>query len=121
MCKIVVTGGAGFIGSHIVEYFQEMGEDIRALTRHDADLRDMDSLLEAFREADCVIHNAAMATDWGRYEDFYNNNVTGTLNVLKACVRNNIGHVIITGSCSVYGEEDCPFVKCENSPLLLRR
>jgi len=117
MCRIVVTGGAGFIGSHIVEYFEEMGEDIKPLTRRDADLRDIESVLDATREVSCVIHNAAMASDWGQYEDFYNNNVTGTLNVLKACVSNNIEHVIITGSCSVYGEEDCPYVKDENSPL----
>jgi len=80
MCRIVVTGGAGFIGSHIVEYFREMGEDVHALTRKSADLRDPDGVLEACRGAGCVIHNAAMAADWGRYEDFYDNNVTGTLN-----------------------------------------
>jgi nucleoside-diphosphate-sugar epimerase len=94
-----------------------MGEDVRALARADADLRDSASVLEVCREADCVIHNAAMAADWGRYEDFYDNNVTGTLNVLKACVKNGVEHVIVTGSCSVYGEEDCSFIKDENSPL----
>ncbi|MCL2147283.1 MAG: NAD(P)-dependent oxidoreductase [Synergistaceae bacterium] len=117
MRRIVITGGGGFIGSHIAGYFEEMGEDVRALTRKDADLRKPDDVLEACRDASCVIHNAAMAADWGRYEDFYENNVTGTLNVLKACVRNGVGHVILTGSCSVYGEEDCSFIKDENSPL----
>jgi nucleoside-diphosphate-sugar epimerase len=58
-----------------------------------------------------------MASDWGRYKDFYDVNVTGTLNVLNACVRNGIGRVIFTSSCSVYGEEDCPAVKDEDSPL----
>ena len=117
MCRTVITGGAGFIGSHIVEYFQGMGENIRALTRQDADLRNLTRIMEVCHGADCVIHNAAMAADWGRYDDFYQNNVTGTLNVLEACVKNNVGHVILTGSCSVYGEEDCPFIKDENSPL----
>ncbi|MCL1875082.1 MAG: NAD(P)-dependent oxidoreductase [Synergistaceae bacterium] len=115
MSKILITGGTGFIGSHIVEYFREMGEDIRTITRQDADLRDADSVLRAINGADCVIHNAALAADWGRYGDFYDNNVTGTLNVLKACVRNGVGHVIVASSCSVYGEEDCSSVKDENS------
>ena len=117
MRRIVITGGGGFIGSHIAEYFQEMGEDVRTLTRQDADLRKPDDVMAVCREARCVIHNAAMAADWGRYEDFYDNNVTGTLNVLKACVKRRVKHVILTGSCSVYGEEDCSFVKDENSPL----
>jgi len=116
MHKIIITGGTGFIGSHIVEYFREMGEDIRTVTRQDADLRNRDGILKVCADADCVIHNAAMASDWGRYEDFYENNVTGTLNVLEACVKNRINHVIVASSCSVYGEEDCSSVKDENSP-----
>ena len=112
---VKITGGTGFIGSHIVEYFQERGVDIQPVTRDIADLRDLNALTKAFEGTDCVIHNAAKACDWGKYKDFYENNVIGTLNVLRACKTNNIKQVIMTGSCSVYGEENCYEVKDETS------
>jgi len=117
MNKICITGASGFIGSHIVEYFHLMGEDIHCVSRVEADLRDVDKLIAAFQGADCVIHNAAMACDWGSYGTFHENNVNGTINVMKACLANHISQVIITGSCSVYGEEDNQVIKDENSPL----
>lgn len=116
MSKIVITGGTGFIGSHIADYFMGMGEDVRPLGRKDADIRNIGQLTAAFRGADWVIHNAAKASDWGKYDDFYANNVEGTLNVLKACMESGIDNVILTSSCSVYGEEDNKIIKDENSP-----
>jgi len=112
---VKITGGTGFIGSHIVEYFREQGVDIQPVTRDIADIRDVNALTKAFEGADCVIHNAAKACDWGSYEDFFENNVTGTLNVFKACKINGIKRIIMTGSCSVYGEENCREIKDENS------
>lgn len=117
MSRICITGGTGFIGSHIVEYFQQMGEDIHCITRSEADIRDFNRLTAAFKNSDCVIHNAALARDWGAYKDFYENNVAGTINVMKACHVNGIRRIILTGSCSIYGEEDSKAVKDENSPL----
>ena len=116
MAKIVITGGTGFIGSHIAGYFKDMGEDVFPLSRKEADIRDIDQLTAAFKNADCVIHNAAKACDWGKFDDFYSNNVEGTLHVLKACLANKIKNIILTGSCSVYGEENSKTIKDENSP-----
>lgn len=59
---------------------------------------------------------SAYARDWGGYGNFYRVNVYGTLNVLKACYKSGINNVIITSSCSVYGEENCSEIKDENSP-----
>lgn len=117
MPKIAITGGTGFIGSHITDHFKNMGEDVFPLSRKDADIRDIAQLTAAFKNAEYVIHNAAKASDWGKYSDFYSNNVEGALNVLKACVANKIENVILTSSCSVYGEEDSKIIKDENSPL----
>jgi len=114
---IKITGGTGFIGSHIIEYFNKQGVKIENVTRAYADLRDLDSLKKAFQGATFVIHNAAKASDWGKYSDFYENNVLGTKNVLEACIENKISHIIITSSCSVYGEENYNGVKNENSPM----
>ncbi len=113
--KILITGGTGFIGSHIVEYFKSMGENIYCITRAEADIRDLEALTIAFKDGECVIHNAALASDWGKYNDFYQTNVSGTLNVIKACKANNIKKLIITGSCSVYGEENNTVIKNEES------
>jgi nucleoside-diphosphate-sugar epimerase len=73
-------------------------------------------LLKAFAGYDFIIHNAAKASDWGTYQDFYDMNATGTLNVLKACKKTGIKNIILTGSNSVYGEENNDCIKDENSP-----
>ena len=117
MSKVYITGGTGFIGSHIVAYFKENNEEIECITRDKADIRDLSKLKQAFKGADCVIHNAAKASDWGSYKDFYENNVMGTINVMKACLYNNINKIIITGTCSVYGEENNFVIKNEESAL----
>lgn len=131
MSKVLITGATGFIGSHVAETFCEKGIDVGCLVRRESgllnieglpvrlesgDLRDSVSLTKALKGYDSVIHIAAKASDWGAYETFYQTNVEGTLNVLRACVENKISHVIMTSSISVYGEENCTQVKNENSP-----
>ncbi len=131
MDNVLITGAAGFIGSHITNVFCENGIRVGCLVRENSDISsikhllvelrkgdisNLSGLIEAFKGFDCVIHNAAYARDWGEYEDFYKNNVEGTLNVLRACSENGIKNIIMTASISVYGEEDCKTVKDENSP-----
>jgi len=126
---IIITGGNGFIGSHIVREFKSHGYSPVCLVRPGSDcsaLRDLDvkiipgdvtdfqSLIKAFEGAGCIIHNAAFASDWGDYDLFYRVNVGGAVNVMKACTELGIRRVILTGTCSVYGEEDYPGVKDEN-------
>ncbi len=130
--KILITGAAGFIGSHVTEYFCRKNLDVYCLVKHSSDLkyirhlpvsilhgdvRDSAFLPNLFRNMDCVIHIAGLVKDWGNYSDFYDTNVTGTLNVLKACAGNGINNIIITGSISSYGEENCCEVKTENHPF----
>ena len=129
--NILITGASGFIGGHVAKYFTEKGERITCLLRPGSDtsfiddlqinktigdILEMESLIKAFKGIDFVIHVAAKVGDWGKYEDFYKTNVQGTLNVLKAALHNKIHNVIITGSVSSYGEEDCPKPKDESSP-----
>ncbi len=130
--KIIVTGAAGFIGGHVTEYFCRKGFDVTCFVKETSnlnyikglpikieygDITNLNRLDKAFRNIDFVIHIAAVAKDWGNYLDFYNNNVTGTLNVLKACKLNGIKNLIITGSISSYGEENSNEVKSEESPF----
>jgi nucleoside-diphosphate-sugar epimerase len=113
---VVITGGNGFIGSHITALFREKGVEIRAPDSRALDVGDLPALCAAFQGADAVIHNAARVKDWGNWKQFFEVNVRGTENVLAACRENGVRHLILTGSCSVFGEEHQPTVKDEQSP-----
>ena len=130
--KVLITGAAGFIGSHVTEFFCEKGVKVYCLVKKSSnlqfikhlpiriiygDITDPECLHSALKSMDCVIHIAALARDWGRYKDFYDVNVNGTMNVLEACKDNGIKDIIITGSNSSYGEEDSRKVKDETFPF----
>ena len=130
--KVLIPGAAGFIGGHITEYFCNNNVDVSCFVRNSSDLSyikefpikiingsitDFNKLEDSFKNIDTVIHVAALARDWGNYKDFYKTNVTGTINILKACRINNIQNVIITGSISSYGEEDSKEIKTEKHPF----
>lgn len=127
--KVLVIGGAGFIGSHVVgELLQtDVGQvlvydnfargkrdylaphllDSRcSLYQNGADIREVDLLDDAMRGCDYVIHLAAM---WLLHcKDFprtaFHVNIEGTFNVLEACVRNKIKRLVYSSSASVYGD-----------------
>ena len=131
MNKVMITGATGFIGSHITRAFCEKQVRVGCLVRKDSSLvnleglpvelrigeiKDPEDLTRAFTGYDWVIHNAARVSDWGNYDEFYQTNVTGTVNVLTACVEAGIKNILITGSNSVYGEENSLVIKNEKSP-----
>ena len=79
----LVTGGTGFLGSHLVEALLSRGENVRVLIRFTSkkdqlkslgvelvygDLNDIQSLKQAMQNIDRVYHSAAFATDWGTWE-----------------------------------------------------
>jgi len=129
MNSVIITGATGFIGSHITRVFCKNQIRVGCLVRENSnrsnieglpveirigDIRNIRDLENAFQGYDCIIHNAAKAADWGNFDEFYQTNVTGTLNVLNACIKAGIKNVIMTGSNSVYGEENSFTVKDEN-------
>ncbi|SCY72645.1 NAD-dependent epimerase/dehydratase family protein [Alkaliphilus peptidifermentans] len=130
--KVLLTGANGFIGSHILDRLIEMGHDVRCLIRRNSnlkniehidceyvygDLLDCDALNKATQNVEAVIHTAAHAKDWGDYDLFYQSNVEGTLNLIKASKVNAVKKIILTSSISVYGEEHSTLAKNEKSPL----
>lgn len=130
MAKSLVTGGAGFIGSNIVDALLKRGDEVRILDNLTSgkienvkriekdvefikgDVRDKSAVKKAIRGVDHVFHLAAMRAVQQSVEvpDQVNEaNVTGTLNVLLAAKENKVQRVIFTSSSSVYGDnEDYP-------------
>ncbi len=128
---IFLTGATGFIGSHLAEYFSTHGFQVVCGIRQKnepyflqtlpvklvhADLTDLESLIQATKGASVVIHTAGKVSDWGKWQEFYDANVTGTNNVLMACKTNHVNRIITTGSVSCFGEENCKIPKNEQSP-----
>jgi len=93
---------------------RERGDQVRSFSRSDhpaltalgveqvrGNLDDLAAVREAAKGCEIVFHVAAKAGIWGRYNDFYRANVSGTLNVLEACRTNDIGRLVYTSSPSV--------------------
>ena len=122
--KSLVTGGAGFIGSHLVDKLLERGDEVIVIDnfstgrpenlKHVAshiDLLEEDiSLTEKwkkkFKDVTNVFHLAALADIVPSIEnpnDYYKSNVNGTFNVMEACKENNIKKIVYSASSSCYG------------------
>lgn len=128
--KALVTGGGGFLGGAVVRLLVERGDEVRSFSRGEhpelkrlgvtqfrGDLADREAVFNAAAGCDVVYHVAAKAGIWGKYADFHRTNVTGTENVIAACVHHGIGRLVYTGSPSVVfdgrdvegGDESLPY------------
>ena len=118
MPDVLVTGGNGFVGRHLVSALQGRGERVRvlALSTEDAtaleergiaiyrgDIRRPDTLVEAMRGVDRVLHLAAMSDVWLPLEEYHAVNVTGTENVCRAALAAGVRRFVHMSSSSIYG------------------
>ena len=121
--RVLVTGAAGFIGSHLTDALLAGGAQVRALDNFASgarenlnpaaelvigDVRNIDSLRPAMAGVDCVFHMAALPRVMLSIERPVETdlvNVIGTLNVLIAAREAGVGRLIYAGSSSVYGEQ----------------
>ncbi len=128
LLKVIVTGGAGFIGSHLVDRLVSTAEvtvidnlssgRVSNLERHigsskfsliTADLSIRGDWEKSFSEAEMVFHLAASTDVRMSYSNprvFFRNNVVATFNVLEACRIHNVQSIIFTSSSTVYGDAD---------------
>jgi len=130
--NVLITGGAGFIGSHIADRFLKAGYKVKVLDNLSAgkkenlpnvkfvkgDIRNLKLLLKEFKGIDYVIHNAALISVPESIEkpSLYNDvNVNGTLNVLIAAQKNKVKKVVLASSAAVYGNAKVPIK--ENTKL----
>jgi nucleoside-diphosphate-sugar epimerase len=111
---VLVTGGTGFLGRHLVERLLAQGRPVTVLGRTPApgleargvrfvraSLEDADAVRAACAGAGTVFHTAAKVGVWGRYDDFYRTNVLGTRAILAGCRDHGVGRLIYTSTPSV--------------------
>lgn len=135
----VVTGAAGFVGSHIAEHLLRNGQRVRVidnlltgdpahlaflksldgdLSIAKASITDLDALQPLFKGADYVLHQAALASvprSIATPLETHRHCVTGSLNVLIAARDNAVKRVVYAASSSAYGDQDGDF-KVESMP-----
>ena len=119
--KFLVTGGAGFIGSHLTNFLLELGHtvvvlddlsysDIENINKQAefifGSICDLDLCLKATKEIDGVFHMAAFSRSGPSFDSSdkcHESNVLGTLMILKACRMNNVKRIVYSGSSTFYG------------------
>lgn len=119
--KILVTGGAGFIGSHVNSLLLEQGHEVTVVdnlshsdkasldpkaTFHQADLLDQKALEEILPTHDAVIHMASfieVGESVKKPVEFAENNIMGTVKLLEAMRKTNVKKIIFSSSACVYG------------------
>jgi len=124
--KALVTGGAGFIGSHLVEALVSAGSRVAVVDNlasgrlanlahlqdyiefHQNDIRQLKTLLKVAQACDVVFHLAAVVAVQQTIDDPVGSamvNEIGTINVLEAARRNNVQRLVLASSCAVYGDD----------------
>lgn len=129
MATFLVTGGAGFIGSHLVDALLEKGHTVLCLDNLStgkieniahvelnerfmllkADIRDMNTTMRLMKGVDFVFHEAALGSVQRSVEDpltTHEVNATGTLNVFEAARESGVKRVVYASSSSVYGDSE---------------
>ncbi len=121
--KILVTGGAGFIGSHIVEHYQDKAEEIRVLDnlrtgylknleglRHtfiEGSICDRELVRQAVQGVDYIFHMAALVSvpeSMSKISECIDINVNGLLNVLEEASAAGVKKIVLASSAAIYGD-----------------
>ena len=127
MAKVLVTGGAGFIGSHLAHSLLDRGDRVRVLDNLstgsktnlaglevdfiEGDIRDAAVVKEIIKDVDFIVHLAAFISVAGSMENplaCYATNLNGSLNVLMQASQAGVRRVVLASSAAVYGESESP-------------
>lgn len=135
---ILITGGTGFIGFALVRRLISLDYKVRIITRSlefdkdfeqylsdtpeskidvlTGDIRKSESIRDAFKDVDVVIHSAAMLNTISPYQDFREANVTSTKNICDLCLEFKVARLVYVSTCDVYGMPQKGVVLSESSP-----
>lgn len=142
MNQYLVTGGAGFIGSHIVRALVEREESVRVLDNFSSgkqenledlqnakngsqveilngDLRDRLEIEQAVRGVDVIFHEAAFVSvpeSMSKPQECFDVNISGTITLFEAARKAGVHRIVIASSAAVYGDSDILPLKEETSP-----
>lgn len=142
--RVLITGGTGFIGRSLGAALLRQGYAVRLMGRRldpvaplvaagaeavCADLRDAAAVDAACAGVAAVCHAGALSAPWGRREEFFGVNVTGTANVVAACRRHGVGRlvaisspaVVFAGRDIVDAREDAPYPRRFSSTYALTK
>ena len=134
--RVLVTGGAGFIGSHLVESLLASNVEVRVLDNLSTgkrenlpegkpiefvpgDIRDWDTVSRCVRDVDAVVHLAAVASVQASVDqpiDTHQTNFDGTLNILEASRLHGVKRLLYASSAAVYGDTEKLPVSEETAP-----
>jgi dihydroflavonol-4-reductase len=130
--RVFVTGGTGFVGGILVRQLLQDGQEVVALARVGADLRQLKGLpvelvegdlssvnvlKQGMHGCDWVFHVAALYTFWGyNWDDFYRSNVEGTRNLMTAACETGVGRVVHTSSIAVLASPKTGDTADEDTP-----
>lgn len=129
MATVLVTGGAGFIGSHVVDRLVQSKHRVIVIDNlslgkkefinlaaefHQVDIRDFAAIEPLFKGVEAVFHLAAdprLQVSIEQPLETHAVNVTGTINVLHAAATNKVKKVIFSSSCTAVGDQTLPIVE----------
>ena len=132
--KVLVVGGAGYIGSHVVKALMLKGHEVTVYDNLSTgqeinlfkqnrfvkgDILDYPALVDAMRGQDAVVHLAAKKAVGESMENpmlYSVNNISGSLNILNAMVECGAKYIVFSSSAAVYGMPEVPLID-ENVPL----
>jgi UDP-glucose 4-epimerase len=127
--RVLVTGGAGFIGSHVIDRLVDSGYGVRVVDDLSTgklaniqghlergkvefvkgDIRDAERVKKCVHDVDAAVHLAALTSVPFSVRNpslTYDVNVAGTRNLLRACAKEKVGKFVFISSCAVYGEPE---------------
>jgi nucleoside-diphosphate-sugar epimerase len=139
---ILVTGGTGFIGSHLIDTLMTRGERVKALVRNTSnvtylkklgvdlvvgDLGNSESVKQAMKGCDVVLH-LATAPDWSSKKEHWRTNYYGTKNMFEIALKRGIQRFVYCSTIGVLGfteeaplDENCPYSPSPCSPYAITK
>jgi nucleoside-diphosphate-sugar epimerase len=130
--RALVTGGTGFVGSHLVDELLKNDYTVKVLVRPTSNLRylkgkpvslitgdlsDISSLIAACKGNDVIFHVAALPHEQRHLRSFYKVNTKGTKNLLEASTQTDVRHFVLMSTTSIYGFPPIPILKEEHATM----